>query len=187
MTHSHKVQHFKDTEKVSVSLNMHAGNLKTSVRLLPIYQDTEIDRQMYTQWCCYLHILVHYKFISAITDTKYRLKPTFHFQLLLPSSTPVPNHLSDLMFIGPCIIVIVEEQKTNLMSLVILFHFLCTQHVSDINISITRSLLLNYHISRFVLGSLCVGDLVPLGLTDMVIQQHSRKLLIMDILMPETC
>jgi len=37
------------------------------------------------------------------------------------------------MFIGPCIIVIVEEQKTNLMSLAILFHFLCTQHVSDIN------------------------------------------------------
>ena len=47
-----------------------------------------------------------------------------------------------LMFIGPCIIVIVEEWKTNLMSLAILFHFLCTQHVSDINISIIRSLRL---------------------------------------------
>jgi len=41
--------------------------------------------------------------------------------------------------------------------------------------------LLNYHIGRFVLGSLCVGDLVRLGLssvvetTDVVIQQHSRK------------
>jgi len=46
------------------------------------------------------------------------------------------------MFIGPCIIVIVEEQKTHLMSLAILFHFLCTQHVSDINISIIRSLRL---------------------------------------------
>ena len=44
------------------------------------------------------------------------------------------------MFIGPCIIVIVEERKTNLMSLAILFHFLCVQHVSDINISIIRSL-----------------------------------------------
>ena len=44
------------------------------------------------------------------------------------------------------------------MSLVILFHFLCAQHVSDI-------LLLNYHIGRFVLGSLCVGDLVRLGLS----------------------
>jgi len=73
--------------------------------------------------------------------------------------------------------------------------------------------LLNYHIGRFVLGSLCVGDLVRLGLssvrvagttqtqphqisntqrtdnktTDVVIQQHSRKLLMMDILMSETC
>ena len=48
-----------------------------------------------------------------------------------------------LMFIGPCIIVIVEEWKTNLMSLAILFHFLCAQqHVSDINISIIRSLRL---------------------------------------------
>ena len=47
-----------------------------------------------------------------------------------------------LMFIGPCIIVIVEEWKTNLMSLAILFHFLYAQHVSDINIAIIRSLRL---------------------------------------------
>ena len=46
------------------------------------------------------------------------------------------------MFIGPCVIVIVEEWKTNLMSLAILFHFLCASHVSDINISIIRSLRL---------------------------------------------
>ena len=62
-------------------------------------------------------------------------------------------------------------------------------------------MLLNYHIGRFVLVSLCVGDLVRLGLssirvagfslqygyyknktTDVVIQQLSRKLLMMDIL-----
>jgi len=36
--------------------------------------------------------------------------------------------------------------------------------------------LLNYHFGRFVLGSLCVGDLVWLG----------RKLLMMDILISET-
>ena len=70
-------------------------------------------------------------------------------------------------------------------------------------------MLLNYHIGRFVLVSLCVGDLVRLGLssirvagfslhtantqrnknktTNVVIQQHSRKLPIMDILMSETC
>jgi len=65
--------------------------------------------------------------------------------------------------------------------------------------------LLNYHIGRNVLGSLCVGDLVRLGLssvrphkisntqrtenktTDVVILQHSRKLLMMDMLMSETC
>ena len=47
-----------------------------------------------------------------------------------------------LMFIGPCIIAIVDEWKTNLMSLAISFHLLCAQHVSDINISIFRSLRL---------------------------------------------
>jgi len=54
------------------------------------------------------------------------------------------------------------------MSLAILFHFLCTQHVSDINIIHHQELatvFLNYHISRFALGSLCVGDLVRLGLS----------------------
>ena len=37
---------------------------------------------------------------------------------------------------------VVEEWKTNLMSLAILFHLLCAQNVSDINISIIRSLRL---------------------------------------------
>jgi len=67
------------------------------------------------------------------------------------------------------------------------------------------TVLLNYHIGRFVHGSLCVGDLVRLDLssvqphqisntqrtenktTDVVIQQHGYKLLIMDILISETC
>ena len=53
-----------------------------------------------------------------------------------------PNTMQNLMYIGPWISVIVEERKTNLMSLAILFHFLCAQHVSDINISIIRSLRL---------------------------------------------
>jgi hypothetical protein len=79
--------------------------------------------------------------------------------------------------------------------------------------------LMNYHIGHLVLSSLCVGDLVWLVLsvlvlqasacktnttqnqphqipntqrtanktTDVVIQTHSRKLLMMDILMSETC
>ena len=37
------------------------------------------------------------------------------------------------MFIGPCNIAIVDEWKTSLMSLAILFHLLCAQHISDIN------------------------------------------------------
>jgi len=74
-------------------------------------------------------------------------------------------------------------------------------------------MLLNYHIGRYVLGSLCVGDSVWLdcsvirvagftrnqphrnsnthrtknNTTNVVIQQNSRKLLIMDILMSEIC
>jgi hypothetical protein len=55
-----------------------------------------------------------------------------------------------LMFIGPCIIVILEEWKINLKSLAILFHFLCAQHVSDINITIFRSLRLCYWITTSV-------------------------------------
>jgi len=49
------------------------------------------------------------------------------------------------------------------MSLAILFHFLCNQHVSDIH-NHELATVLNYHIGRFVLVSLCVGDLVRLDL-----------------------
>jgi len=48
----------------------------------------------------------------------------------------------NLIFIGAYIIVIVEDWKTNLMSLVILFRLLCAQHVSDINTANIRSLQL---------------------------------------------
>ena len=81
------------------------------------------------------------------------------------------------------------------MSLSILFHFLCAQHVSDINISI------NYPSSG---ACDCVIELPHRSfcsqphqisntqrtenkMTDVVIQQHSRKLLMMDILISETC
>ena len=136
-----------------------------------------------------------------------------------------------LMFIGPCIIIIAEEWKR---SLVILFHFLSAQHVSDINISIIRSLRLCCWITTLVVSFSvrCVLEIwccwvwvVPMlqasacntgttqtqlsayttgttqtqlhqisntqrtenETTNMVIQQHSRKLLMMDILMSETC
>jgi len=108
------------------------------------------------------------------------------------------------------------------MSLAILFHFLCTQHVSDINISIIRSLQLCCWITtsvvlfsvRCVLEIWCSWVWVVSVLqaaacntdttqtqphqiantqqtenktTDVVIQHHSRKLLMIDILTSETC
>ena len=99
----------------------------------------------------------------------------------------------NLMFIGPYIIVIVEEWKTNLMSLAILFHFLWAQHFSDINISIIRSL------RRFGLVSSPFDVLVLMknfclfGICESNVywtvhhcnSWRSRKLLMMDILMSE--
>ena len=49
------------------------------------------------------------------------------------------------------------------MSLAILFHFLCAQHISDINISIIKSLRLFYSITTLIVGSMCVGVSVWLG------------------------
>jgi len=98
------------------------------------------------------------------------------------------------------------------MSLAILFYFLCTQHVSEINISIIRSLRLCCWITasvvlfsvRCVLEIWCGFNLQyghysnPAApnlqhttnreqKTNVVIQQHSRNLLMMDILISETC
>jgi len=108
------------------------------------------------------------------------------------------------------------------MLLVILFHILCAQHVSHINISIIRSLRLFCWITKLVVLFLvrCVlefrcgwvgvvsmlqasaynTDTTPTqphrnsnthwtknNTTNVVIQQNSRKLLMMDILMCETC
>ena len=78
------------------------------------------------------------------------------------------------MFIGLCIVVIVEEWKTNLMSLVILFHFLCASACKT-NTTQNQS----HQISN--------TQQTENKTTDVVIQQHSRKLLMMDILMSETC
>ena len=92
------------------------------------------------------------------------------------------------MYIGQCIFVIVEELKTNLMSLAILFHFLRAQHVSDINISIIRRLRMCCCASACKTGStqnqahqISNTQRTENKTTDVVIQQQSRKLLIMDI------
>jgi len=108
------------------------------------------------------------------------------------------------------------------MSLAISFHFLCAQHVSDINISIIRSLWLFCWITTLVVLFLVrcmlefrcgwVGvvsvlqvsawntDTTPTqphrnsnthrtknNTTNVLIQQNSCKLMMMDILMSETC
>ena len=104
------------------------------------------------------------------------------------------------MFIGPCIIVIVEDWKINLMSLAILFHYLCAQHVSGINMSIIRSLRLCCAVVLVLRAEACKTSTTqnqPHQISntqrsenktiDVVIEQHSRKLLMMDILISETC
>ena len=107
------------------------------------------------------------------------------------------------------------------MALAILFHFLCAQHVSDINISSSGACDYSVELPHrsCVLLSMCVRVSVWLGwsgirvagwslqhgyhsnpatpklehtskeehTTDVVIQQNSRKLLMMEILMSETC
>ena len=106
------------------------------------------------------------------------------------------------------------------MSLGVLFHFLCAQHVLDINIYIIRSLRLFCWITTLVVLFLVRGVLelrcgwfgvvsvlkveasistptqphrnsnilrTKNNTTNVVIQQNSRKLLMMYILMSETC
>ena len=83
------------------------------------------------------------------------------------------------------------------MSLAILFHLLCAQHVSDINRSIFGSLRLCWWITTSVVlfSVCCVLELlvrlifggVRFAGFSLVIHQHSRRLLKMDILMSETC
>jgi len=84
------------------------------------------------------------------------------------------------------------------MSLAILFHFLCAQHVSDINISIIRNLrlfcwittLVVLFLARCMLEFRCgwVGVVSVLQAeANVVIQQNSLKFLMIDILMSEIC
>jgi len=108
------------------------------------------------------------------------------------------------------------------MSFAVLFHFVCAQHASDINISIIRSLRLISWITTLVVlflvrcvlefrcgwvrvvsvlrASACNTDTTPTqphgnsnthrtknNTTNAVIQQNSRKLLMMDILISEAC
>jgi len=76
-----------------------------------------------------------------------RLNVLKHFFLFTKLSADVMNNdaLTYVINILPLQCDIQESLKNKrptLMSLAILFHFLCAQHVSDINISIIRSLRL---------------------------------------------
>ena len=76
------------------------------------------------------------------------------------------------------------------MWLAILYHFLCAQHVSDINISIIRSLrLCCWTTTSVVLFSVrCVMEIwCGWVWVVLVLQASACKLLMMDILMSETC
>ena len=75
------------------------------------------------------------------------------------------------------------------MSLAILFHFLCAHHVSDINISIINSCAsaCNTNTTSTQPHRNSNTHQTKNNTTNVVIQQNSCKLLMMDILMSETC
>jgi len=86
------------------------------------------------------------------------------------------------------------------MPLAVIFHFLCAQNVSGINISIIISLRLICWITTLIVlfckdGGFSISVITLMlnppslqnNTTNVIIQQNSRKLLMMDILMSETC
>jgi len=108
------------------------------------------------------------------------------------------------MFIGPCIILIVEQRETNLMSLAFLFHYLLLNmfqmliHPS----SGACDLFVELFHELYCSGSICFGVKLWFGwggvvsgcrlkhqsnTTHEITQQTSRKLLRMDVLTSETC
>jgi len=122
-------------------------------------------------------------------------------------SVAIHNIQLHLIFIGSSIIVIFEDKRSIWCHLPFWFHFLCAQHVSDINISIIRNLRLFCWITTLVECSSRIRAGWSLQhwyhpnpttrkhqhtsnqehTTNVVIQQHSRKLLMMAILISETC
>ena len=91
--------------------------------------------------------------ISVITSPRRRFRSTL-YQESGPDKLSIEASLFNISIFQGCWNILrkwergqtncieAEGWKTNLMSFAILFHFLCAQHVSGINISIVRSLLL---------------------------------------------
>jgi len=76
------------------------------------------------------------------------------------------------------------------MSLRILFHYLCAQHVSDIRlVSVLQAeaSACNTDTTQTQPHQIANTQRTENKTTDVVIQQQSRKLLMMDILISETC
>jgi len=74
--------------------------------------------------------------------------------------------ISALMFIGPCIILIVEQRKTNLMSLALLFHYLMLNMFRMLvqPFSGACDLFLELFRGLYCSGSMCVGVYVVVRL-----------------------
>ena len=92
---------------------------------------------------CPPHLILFYFITRTIMVEQYRsfsCSLCSFLQSPLTSSLLGPNILLSTLFSNT--LKLVEEWKTNLLSVAILFQFLCAQHVSDINISIIRSLRL---------------------------------------------
>ena len=105
------------------------------------FNGTEVNRAR-SEWQHDVRVYLQYRYNSVI-DTSYYIHGTNHSTHCGPSG--IPNAHSHIVknFM-------VEEWKTNLMSLAILLHLLCAQHVLDINISIFRSLRLCWWITTSV-------------------------------------
>ena len=70
-----------------------------------------------------------------------------------------PNGMMILMFIGPCIILIVEYRETNLMSLALLFHYLMLNMFRILTQPSSRAcdLFVELFHGLYCSGSMCVG------------------------------
>ena len=104
---------------------------------LLIWSNTRTNKSMpwVKVWQCYRWTLLSGRYFEA--SGKQLCDPRGHSQhisLAFPSYVSTKRTSCKVSTIS-LNITLLEEWKTNLMSLAILFHLLCAQHVSDINIS----------------------------------------------------
>ena len=96
-----------------------------------------------------MHVTLYYKLnLKKTTATVTHSKISLIYKYQDPKIT-----CANLIFIGPCITVIDENKRPTWCHLLLLFHFLCAQHVSDFNVSVIRSLQLICWITTLVVCS----------------------------------